>query len=151
MLEDDQVFLHWQERVVEQAGGSAGVERSFFMPTTADVYVAALHRWLNTNGGEPFAGHPLPPRQTTTELMDRYRSHTIHCRSCSAALERIRRARPWVWGMLWGSAALVGSGQGDTWSLIGLITAALSGLGLRQLNSWEQGLTVGNGQAPRNR
>jgi phenylpropionate dioxygenase-like ring-hydroxylating dioxygenase large terminal subunit len=150
VLEDDQVFLHWQERVVEQAGGSSAVERSFFMPTTADVYVAALHRWLNANGGEPFAGQRLPPRQTTTELMDRYLSHTIHCRSCSAALANIRKVRPWTWALLWGSAALVGIGQGTPWSSVGLVTAAATGLGLRQLTRWEQGLTVGNGLAPRN-
>ena len=126
------------------------MERSFFMPTSADIYVAALHRWLNANGGEPFAGQPLPPRQNTTELMDRYFSHTIHCRSCSAALANIRKARPWPWALLWGSAVLVGIGQGTPWSSVGLITAALSGLGLRQLNRWEQGLTIGNGLAPRN-
>ena len=99
MLEDDQVFLHWQERVLERAGGSPAIERSFFMPTSADIYVAALHRWLNANGGEPFAGQPLPARQTTTKLMDRYHSHTINCRSCSIALTRIRAARPWAWAL----------------------------------------------------
>ena len=62
-----------------------------------------------------------------------------------------RAARPWAWALLWGSAALVGVGPGTTWSNIGLVTAAVSGLGLRQLNRWEQGLTVGNGHAPRNR
>ena len=148
VLEDDQVFLHWQERVLERAGGSPAVERSFFMPTTADVYVAALHRWLNANGGEPFAGQPLPPRQSTTALMDRYNSHTIHCRSCSSALKRIRAARPWAWALLWGSAVLVGIQQGSGWSSTGLVTAALSALALRQLNRWEQGLTIGSGAAP---
>ena len=43
--------------------GSPAAARAFFLPTAADVYVAALHRWLNANGGEPFAGQPLPPRQ----------------------------------------------------------------------------------------
>jgi hypothetical protein len=53
--------------------------------------------------------------------------------------------------LLWGSAVLVGIEQGNTWSSVGLVTAALSALALRQLNRWEQGLTVGDGQAPRNR
>ena len=66
VLEDDQVFLHWQERTLAAAGGSAFAERAFFLPTAADVYVAALHRWINNNGGEPFAGQPLPDRQPTT-------------------------------------------------------------------------------------
>ena len=46
---------------------------------------------------------------------------------------------------------LVGIQQGSAWSSAGLVTAAVSALALRQLNRWEQGLTVGNGQAPRNR
>ena len=83
--------------------------------------------------------------------MDRYDSHTIHCRSCSSALTRIHAAHPWAWTLLWGSAVLVGIQQGSAWSSAGLGTAALSALALRQLNRWEQGLTVGNGQAPRNR
>ena len=57
------MFLHWQDRVLERAGGSPAADRTFFMPNKADVYVAALHRWLNSNGGEPFAGELLPERQ----------------------------------------------------------------------------------------
>jgi phenylpropionate dioxygenase-like ring-hydroxylating dioxygenase large terminal subunit len=86
VLEDDQVFLHWQERVLENAGGSAAAEQAFVLPTSSDVYVKALHRWVNHQGGGPFAGRPLPPRQDVEALMDRYHSHTKHCRSCSGAL-----------------------------------------------------------------
>ena len=150
VLEDDQVFLHWQERTLEAAGGSAAAERAFFLPTAADVYVAALHRWLNHNGGEPFAGQPLPNRQPTTALMDRYVSHTIHCRSCSTALIWIRRAQPVCWGLLWFGAILIGINGG--WGLIsiGLIVSAGGSLGLRQTKRWERGLLAGDGQAPRN-
>ena len=151
VLEDDQVFLHWQERVLEREGGSPAAARAFFMPTAADVYVAALHRWLNANGGEPFAGQPLPPRQNQEALMDRYHSHTVNCRSCSQALQRIRAAKPWTLALIWSSAALVGFGQGNRWSIAGLVTAAVAAFSLRQLNQWDQGLTAGNGQAPRNR
>ncbi len=83
--------------------------------------------------------------------MDRYHSHTIHCRSCPSALKRTRAARPWAWSLLWGSAVLVGIQQGSGWSSTGLVTAALSALALRQLHRWEQGLTIGSGAAPRNR
>ena len=151
VLEDDQVFLHWQERTLEAAGGSAVAERAFFLPTTADVYVAALHRWINNNGGEPFAGQPLPERQPTSALMDRYHSHTIHCRSCSRALIWIRRAQPIGWGLLWAGAILIGINAG--WGLIslGLILSGSGALGLRQARRWERGLLAGDGQAPRNR
>ena len=148
VLEDDQIFLHWQERVLEQAGGSAEAERAFFLPTSADVYVTALHRWLNGHGGGPFSGQPLPPRLDTAALMDRYRSHTVNCRSCSTALRRIQALRPWLWGALWGSAALVGISQ---FSWLGVLTALISAVLLRQTARWQQGLLAGDGQAPRNR
>ena len=150
VLEDDQVFLHWQERALERAGGSAATERAFFLPTSSDVYVCALHCWLNNNGGEPFADCPLPARLGTDALMDRYYSHTIYCRSCSTALDRVRKARPCTLALLWSGAALVGFGQGSPWTVIGLAVAAIAALGLRQLGRWEQGLTRGDGQAPRN-
>jgi hypothetical protein len=53
---------------LERAGGSPAADRAFFMPNRADVYVAALHRWLNNNGGEPFAGESLPERRRTSRL-----------------------------------------------------------------------------------
>ena len=147
VLEDDQIFLHWQERVLEAAGGSAAASRAFFLPTGSDVYVSALHRWLNDNGGEPFDGQVLPPRQSTATLMDRYHSHTVNCRSCSTALRRIRAVRPWLWAGLWSSAALVGvTRMSWTGLVIGLVSAFL----LRQTGRWEKGLTIGDGQAPRN-
>jgi phenylpropionate dioxygenase-like ring-hydroxylating dioxygenase large terminal subunit len=150
VLEDDQVFLHWQERVLETAGGSAAAEQAFALPTSSDVYVKALHRWVNRQGGGPFAGQPLPPRQDVEVLMDRYHSHTKHCRSCSVALRRIRSLRPWLWGSLWLSAVLVGAGQLSWLLWLGIGLAALSGLALRQTSRWQRGMLVGDGQAPRN-
>ena len=150
VLEDDQVFLHWQERVFETAGGSAAAEQAFALPTSADVYVKALHRWVNLQGGGPFAGRPLPPRQDVEVLMDRYHSHTKHCRSCSGALRRIRSLRPWLWGSLWLSAVLIGAAQLSWLFWLGIGLAALSGLSLRQTSRWQRGLLVGDGQAPRN-
>ena len=82
--------------------------------------------------------------------MDRYHSHTIHCRSCSVALRRIRQIRPLVWGLLWSSAVLIGVGTGMQLTLVGASIAAVAALALRQLASWEQGLTR-DGEAPRNR
>ena len=150
VLEDDQVFLHWQERVFETAGGSAAAEQAFALPTSADVYVKALHRWVNRQGGGPFAGRPLPPRQDVEVLMDRYHSHTKHCRSCSGALRRIRSLRPWLWGSLWLSAVLIGAAQLSWLFWLGIGLAALSGLSLRQTSRWQRGLLVGDCQAPRN-
>ena len=150
VLEDDQVFLHCQERVLEAAGGTGSIERSFFLPCDADLYVAALHRWIRDHGGEPFAGTPLPPRQNLEALMDRYQSHTRHCRSCSTALQRLRALRPWLWAGLWVSAVLVGVGQFGLLSGVGLLLGLVCGLALRQVGRWQRGLIAGNGKAPRN-
>ncbi|MFM7085622.1 MAG: Rieske 2Fe-2S domain-containing protein [Cyanobium sp.] len=150
VLEDDQVFLHWQERALEKAGGSAAAERAFFLPTAADVYVAALHRWVQASGGEPFAAVPLPPRQDLESLMDRHHSHTRHCRSCSEALQRIEAILPWLWGALWLAAVLIGLGQLGWLSWLGLALALVAALALLRIRGWRQGLLAGDGQAPRN-
>ena len=150
VLEDDQVFLHWQERVLERGGGSAAAERAFFLPTAADGYVAALHRWVRDAGGDPFAGVPLPPRQELEALMDRYHSHTRDCRSCSAALARLEAVRPWLWGLLWLAAVLIGLGRLEWLSWLGLALAAVAALALERCGRWRQGLIAGDGRAPRN-
>ena len=46
---------------------------------------------------------------------------------------------------------LIGVGTGLPWTLVTVSVAAVAALALRQLASWEQGLTRGNGEAPRNR
>ncbi|MFO8238666.1 MAG: cell death suppressor protein Lls1, partial [Prochlorococcaceae cyanobacterium] len=157
VLEDDQVFLHGQERVLAGRGGSGSLSRSCYLPTSADVYVKALHDWIVEHAGEPFPGQPLPPRQGQEVLMDRFEAHTRHCRSCSVAHARIRRWRPWlqavvvlvplallavVWlGGLQPSGLLVGSG----------LAAALLLLAVeRQLARWQRGLERGSGAPPRN-
>jgi phenylpropionate dioxygenase-like ring-hydroxylating dioxygenase large terminal subunit len=157
VLEDDQVFLHWQERALAERGGSGSFSRSCYLPTSADVYVKALHDWIVEHAGEPFPGQPLPPRQGQEVLMDRFEAHTRHCRSCSVAHARIRRWRPWlqavvvlvplallavVWlGGLQPSGLLVGSG----------LAAALLLLAVeRQLARWQRGLERGSGAPPRN-
>ena len=148
VLEDEQVFLHWQERQLSKAGGSAATDR-LFLPTEADVYVAALHRWIKNHSSEPFEGQALPVRLPVDALMDRYQSHTVNCRSCSTALRWVRRLKPVFWSTIWAGAVLIGVGQGTAWTGIGLILSLIAALGLRQTDRWEEGLTVGNGQAPR--
>jgi phenylpropionate dioxygenase-like ring-hydroxylating dioxygenase large terminal subunit len=157
VLEDDQVFLHWQERALAERGGSGRFTRACYLPTGADVYVKALHEWVVEHGGEPFPGQPLPPRQGLAPLMDRFEAHTRHCRSCREAHGRIRRWRPRlqallllvplallavVWlGLLAASAALLAAGLGAV-----LLLGALE----RQLARWQRGLERGSGEPPRN-
>ena len=151
VLEDDQVFLHWQERVVEQEGGSSRALRAFHLPTGADLYIRALLDWVQRYGGEPFPGQPLPPRQNRALLMDRAETHTRHCRSCGGALRRLqwlhRCSGPAIVLTLGGTAWVGATPLGLT---LLLLTAALLGLRWR-VSGWITQLQHGTGEAPRNR
>jgi len=105
VLEDDQIFLHWQERYLERLSADAdggasdrAYARACYLPTAADRFVLAYHKWL-AQFGHPFPGQPLPPAQTQVQLLDRYHSHTKHCKSCSGALTRIQQLRRIVGGL----------------------------------------------------
>ncbi len=141
VLEDDQVFLHWQERVQSQAS---------FLPTSADIYVRALHRWVKDVAGQPCPGSALPPRLGRVALMDRYDSHTRHCRACSGALRQIRRWRPLVLVALGVELLLAAWLPGLPARLTLLVLLGGSALLLRQLNRWERQLLRGDGHPPRN-
>ena len=150
VLEDDQVFLHWQERVLEARGGSARATRSFQLATAADRYVRALHDWVHRYGGEPFPGQPLPPRWDRDRLMDRHAAHTVHCHSCSGAERRLGQLRLATTALLplgLGLAAWWGPGIGAAGGL--LLAAAAWGL-QRQLDRWLAQLRRGSGAPPRN-
>lgn len=151
VLDDDQVFLHWQERTLERRGGSGTYEQACFLPTGADLYVRQLHRWVREFAGTPFPGQPLPPRQLSEPLLERWHAHTKHCRACSGALAAIRRWRPLL------LTAMVAAGLGvavlplPALRLALLVLLALGGLLLRQLALWERGLLQGDGSYPRNK
>jgi phenylpropionate dioxygenase-like ring-hydroxylating dioxygenase large terminal subunit len=151
VLEDDQLFLHWQERVLEQQGGSHEALRRFHLPTSADLYIRALHDWVNRYGCEPFPGEPLPPRQSRHQLMERYEAHTRHCRSCAGADRRLRQLQPLSWGMAAMAAlaaAWLGPGLAGVVALLVAMAASLAGLRIR---SWLRQLRYGSGLPPRNR
>jgi phenylpropionate dioxygenase-like ring-hydroxylating dioxygenase large terminal subunit len=93
ILEDDQIFLHYQEHYLEAKGGSAAFAKAFYLPTRADRFVAELRKWVNTYDANPFPGEPLPSRLSTEALLDRYHSHTEKCASCRTALANIKQLR----------------------------------------------------------
>ncbi|MEM1252592.1 MAG: Rieske 2Fe-2S domain-containing protein [Cyanobacteria bacterium P01_H01_bin.21] len=111
VLEDDQIFLHLQERLLAKSEHRSYAQ-ACYLPTQADRYVVAFRKWINDFEADPFLGQTLPPEQSTDALMDRYHSHTKHCGSCRPALKRIQQIR---------KAAIVASG--GAWSLLPLIIA----------------------------
>lgn len=93
VLEDDQIFLHHQERYLEQRGGSGNFTKAFYLPTKADLFVFQLRSWVNQYSVDPFAGKTLTSALPKQVLLDRYHSHTEKCASCHAALLNLQRLR----------------------------------------------------------
>jgi len=151
VLEDDQLFLHWQERVLAQRGGSAKLTRSCYLASQADRYVLALHQWVVEHGGPPFPGEPLPPRQNRILLMERNHSHTDHCRACSGALSNLRRWRPWLGVVPWLGVLAVAWWHTTAVLLLAIGTSLLAWRMGHQFRVWEGLLEQGSGQPPRNR
>ena len=150
VLEDDQIFLHWQERVLEQRGGSEELSRSCYLATPSDRYVQALHAWVLDHGGLPFPGQPLPPRLDDDPLLDRWQSHSRHCRSCRGADRGLGRAHSVV-SLLALPVLVILVWCGPTLAALPWALALVLLLGLRwQLGRWRQQLRQGERRPPRN-
>jgi phenylpropionate dioxygenase-like ring-hydroxylating dioxygenase large terminal subunit len=151
VLEDDQLFLHWQERVLEERGGGTSLAQACYLATRSDLYVRALHDWVDRVGGGPFPQTPLPERLGVQPLLERYESHTRHCRSCSSVDRRLALLRP---GALVATAlALVAAAwwgptpAGAAWLALALVAAGA----WIQAGRWRQALRFGSPLPPRNR
>ncbi|MFB2879962.1 Rieske 2Fe-2S domain-containing protein [Floridanema aerugineum] len=92
VLEDDQIFLHHQERYLEEVG-SENFTKAFYLPTKADSFVFELRQWVNQYSVDPFPNTSLPPALSRDRLLDRYHSHTTKCKSCRTALANIQKVR----------------------------------------------------------
>ncbi|WP_404790109.1 Rieske 2Fe-2S domain-containing protein [Altericista sp. CCNU0014] len=157
ILEDDQIFLHHQERSLEAAGGSDRLSKAFYLPTKADLFVSQLHQWLRDYQAEPFPGEALPAAaRSKAELLDRYHSHTAHCASCRGALANLKRIRlglAAISTMAWAAIPLL-MAWGQT--LPTLYSAASSLMALSCLGGWaalgqlERRFYVGRAVPPRN-
>lgn len=99
ILEDDQIFLHFQERYLEQTRDHKNIAQAFYLPTRADRFVLALHQWQEQFHANPFPDESLPPSRTREQLLDRYHSHTVNCSSCSQALKNVKRLRIGIVGI----------------------------------------------------
>lgn len=156
VLEDDQVFLHFQERYLEKLGGGEAYKQAFYLATKADTFVAALRDWVNQYDADPFPGQALPPAIAQKDLLlDRYSSHTQHCQSCRGALRNVQRGKV-VAGAIailaWALATLLPV----FWTLaagptVGLVLLAIASLGARfGLTQLERRFYEGRAVPPRN-
>lgn len=155
VLEDDQIFLHVQERLLAQAGDRPYAQ-ACYLPTQADRYVLALRQWVSRYEADPFPGQALPPMRSKEALLERYHSHTEHCASCRGALKRIQQIRLAALvlsAVLWSSIPLAAALLGSLPLPLG---AALTGLPLAAGGLWlwlgkvERDFYQGSAVPPRN-
>lgn len=154
ILEDDQIFLHHQERTLETWGPFPNHAQAFYLPTAADALVLAFRQWTEKFKTDPFPGQTLGPILGRRQLLDRYESHTVHCKACRTALARVRQLRTALaiaaaagWTVAPILAAL-GLGIGFVAS-VGAIALA-SAIGWWRLGALERGFIEGRTVPPRN-
>ncbi|NET08789.1 MAG: Rieske 2Fe-2S domain-containing protein, partial [Symploca sp. SIO2B6] len=131
VLEDDQIFLHLQERSLEKLNNQPYAQ-TCYLPTQADRYVVALRKWVSDFSADPFANVPLGPEQSKEALLDRYHSHTKHCRSCRQALKQIQTIRMGAAifsGIIWSLVPLAIAFSGSMTAVLGGLFTGLSLLG----------------------
>ncbi|MGV0028734.1 aromatic ring-hydroxylating dioxygenase subunit alpha [Phormidesmis priestleyi] len=93
ILEDDQIFLHYQERYLAAKGGGSNFSKAFYLPTRADAFVSEFRKWVNQFQADPFPKEALSSPFSVETLLDRHHSHTQHCASCRQALANIQKIR----------------------------------------------------------
>ncbi|KAI0504857.1 hypothetical protein KFK09_015811 [Dendrobium nobile] len=94
ILDSDMHLLHVEERIIAEIGPS-NWEKACFVPTKSDVMVTAFRRWFKkysscqVDWANKSLGY-LPPTPPREQLLDRYWTHVVQCRSCSLALKVLR-------------------------------------------------------------
>lgn len=92
ILEDDNIFLHKQERNLARKLAGEGTNgknygKACHLPTQSDSMLIQYHKWLGKFGnGGPWGiegkDFEYPPELPREQLLERYVSHTMHCKTC---------------------------------------------------------------------
>ncbi|KAL5834107.1 hypothetical protein ACOSQ3_017781 [Xanthoceras sorbifolium] len=95
VVDSDLHLLHIEEQKIMEVG-PANWHKACFVPTKSDAFVVGFRRWLNKYsdgqinwGVGKFSSGTLPPTPPRQQLMDRYWSHVVNCRSCSCAYKSL--------------------------------------------------------------
>ncbi|GMI74281.1 PROTOCHLOROPHYLLIDE-DEPENDENT TRANSLOCON COMPONENT, 52 KDA, ACD1-like [Hibiscus trionum] len=94
ILDSDLYLLHVEERKIMEIGVT-NWQKACFVPTKSDALVVGFRRWFNKYaGGEidwkgKFSG-ALPPSPPREQLMDRYWTHVVNCKSCKTAYKGLK-------------------------------------------------------------
>ncbi|BAQ64200.1 Rieske 2Fe-2S domain-containing protein [Geminocystis sp. NIES-3709] len=157
ILEDDQIFLHYQERFLAELGGSEKFTQAYYLPTKADLFVSELRKWVNKYSGELFPNQVFPETPNHTILLERYHSHTEKCVSCHQALKTIKNVRfilLIITTILWSITPLITLYINYLPSFIATVSSSISIVNLSiylYLGKLEKKFYEGQTIAPRNR
>lgn len=140
VLDGDLIFLHQQERFLQEKQRSESWKTAYKLPTSADRLIIECRNWFDkySNGKLPWSevgitDPQMPPmNDNREELLDRYRQHTQHCSSCRGALRNIQRLEVFLLGYFAVAVAAEAGmpmGMRSPFSFI-LVISALLGLGV---------------------
>ena len=106
VLDGDLIFLHQQERFLQEKQKLESWKTAYKLPTSADRLVIEFRRWFDKycNAKLPWTevgitDEKMPPiNENRREILDRYHQHTQHCSSCRGALTNIQRLEVFLLG-----------------------------------------------------
>ncbi len=139
VLDGDMMFLHQQERILQQKQKTESWKTAYKLPTEADRLVIEFRKWFDQYSGgklpwksEISQPEILPTNKNRQEILDRYHQHTQHCSSCKGALKAVKR---WQLGLLIYFIVAISTAAilPDFWRLrvgLPLVLTALTGLGI---------------------
>jgi phenylpropionate dioxygenase-like ring-hydroxylating dioxygenase large terminal subunit len=99
VLDGDMVLLQQQEYFLQQTQSTESWKTAYQLPTSADRLVIEFRNWFDRycHGQLPWSevGINVPPTRNINsdrqQILDRYKQHTQHCRSCREALLMVQR------------------------------------------------------------
>ena len=132
IFDGDGIFLHKQGDRMRRSGLTY---RDYDTPSSADILLNSYRRYLDMSAKQSVARGATAASdsvgsdryfddQPRSVLLDRYESHTLHCKVCTAALEKCRRKRDRL-ALL--SSALAGAAGTSLTAFTALGAIALSG------------------------
>ena len=99
VIDGDMVLLMQQEYFLQQIKSTESWKTAYQLPTSADRLVIEFRNWFDRycHGQLPWSevGINVPPTWNINnhrqQILDRYKQHTQHCRSCREALLVVQR------------------------------------------------------------
>lgn len=139
VLDGDMILLYYQERFLQQKQQTESWKTAYKMPTSADRLVVEFRRWFDKYCGSKLPWQEVgitltefpPMRENRQEILNRYRQHTQHCRSCRDTLKLTKRLQLFLLANFFGTVAVVALMPDELrmgWGLL-LILIAVVGLG----------------------